>query len=246
MGTRYDSASLMYGDERIVFQRHDRPHNTRSVLIKVHPSCEVEVMAPPHASHDEVLGAVRKRARWIYKQLEEFKDSQEHVLARRYLSGESHYYMGRQHTLKVVDVDRHTPQGVKLLRGKFEVHTRSREVSKIKHLLNAWYKERAEQVFDRRLDAMLDQALWVDDKPEFKTMFMTKQWGNCSPTGALTLNVHLVKAPRECIDYVILHELCHIAEHNHSDRFYSLLSQVLPGWKEVKHRLDRKAHMFMS
>ncbi len=63
---------------------------------------------------------------------------------------------------------------------------------------------------------------------------MQTQWGSCSPNGRITLNPLLVKAPRECIDYVILHELCHIAEHNHSERFYRLLSQVMPKWEKTK------------
>lgn len=72
------------------------------------------------------------------------------------------------------------------------------------------------------------------------------QWGSCSPNGRITLNPHLVKTPRECIDYVILHELCHIAEHNHSERFYRLLKQVMPHWEKVKACLDGMAALVLS
>ncbi|MNI90038.1 WLM domain protein [compost metagenome] len=75
---------------------------------------------------------------------------------------------------------------------------------------------------------------------------MQTQWGSCSPKGRITLNPHLVKTPRECIDYVILHELCHIAEHNHSERFYRLLTQVMPNWEKVKARLDGMAALVLS
>ena len=77
-------------------------------------------------------------------------------------------------------------------------------------------------------------------------MAMTKQWGSCSTKGNLMLNPHLVKAPKEYIDYVILHELCHIAEHNHSERFWRLLTQVMPNWKEVKAKLDGMAEMYLN
>lgn len=70
--------------------------------------------------------------------------------------------------------------------------------------------------------------------------------GSCSPNGRLTLNPNLVKAPRECIDYVILHELCHLAEHNHSERFYRLMGQVMPDWEKTKKRLDGMAGMIFS
>ena len=77
-------------------------------------------------------------------------------------------------------------------------------------------------------------------------MVMKKQWGICSTKGNLILNPHLVKAPKECIDYVILHELCHIAEHNHSERFWRLLTQVMPNWKEVKAKLDGMAELYLN
>jgi len=72
---------------------------------------------------------------------------------------------------------------------------------------------------------------------------MKKQWGSCSPQGTILLNPYLIKAPRECIDYVVLHELCHLKEHNHSPRYYRLLSQLMPDWEPVKARLDRMAEL---
>jgi predicted metal-dependent hydrolase len=60
------------------------------------------------------------------------------------------------------------------------------------------------------------------------------------------MNPYLVKAPRECIDYVLLHEMCHLAEHNHSDRFYRLMGRVMPSWKEVKNQLDGRAEQFLN
>ncbi|MGL6232893.1 YgjP-like metallopeptidase domain-containing protein [Aeromonas rivipollensis] len=69
--------------------------------------------------------------------------------------------------------------------------------------------------------------------------------GRCSPHGRITLNPHLVKASRECIDYVILHELCYIAEHNHSESF-RLMSQVMPGWEKTKERLDGMAARLLA
>ncbi|WP_430746834.1 M48 metallopeptidase family protein [Azotobacter chroococcum] len=93
---------------------------------------------------------------------------------------------------------------------------------------------------------MLAQALWVTAAPPLRIQSMQTQWGSCSPNGRITLNPHLVKAPRDCIDYVILHELCHIAEHNHSERFYRLMQQVMPQWETVKARLDGMAAALLN
>lgn len=240
--------TFLYGDERIHCERVMRTADVTRVLIKVHPDCRVQVSAPAQASDSEILAAVRKRSRWIYLQLREFRAQLMHVTSRRYVSGEAHYYLGRQHMLKVIEISKEfsqtSPQErqqVKLLRGRLEVCVRRNDPVTVQSLLVEWYKARAREVFSRRLDSVLSQALWVDVRPPLHILSMTKQWGSCSPNGRLTLNPHLVKAPRECIDYVILHELCHLAEHNHSERFYRLMGQVMPEWETIKKRLDGMA-----
>lgn len=74
-----------------------------------------------------------------------------------------------------------------------------------------------------------------------RLQLMTVQWGSCSPSGRITLNPLLVKAPRECIDYVLLHELCHLLHHNHSPKFYRTLDRHMPNWRAVKEKLDNMA-----
>ncbi len=237
--------SFRYGDEQITFERIMRPQATGKVLIKVHPDCRVTVSAPKGAESEAILSAVKKRGRWIFEKLRDFRKQDEFITPRQYISGESHYYLGKQYLLKVIEAPNQV-QGVKLLRGKLEVSVRAKSVDKVKELLTNWYKARAKEAFAKRLDAMLEQALWVDERPELRLLTMQTQWGSCSPNGRITLNPHLVKAPRECIDYVILHELCHIAEHNHSERFYRLMGQVMPKWEKTKERLDGMAYAIFS
>lgn len=237
--------SFYYGDKRITFERVQRSQVTTKVLIKVHPDCRVVVAAPEEATYEDVLIAVRQRGRWIYEQLRAFRQQLEHVTVRQYISGESHFYLGRQYLLKV-NIEPRQVQGVKLLRGRLEVSVRSKDANKVKDLLTDWYKLRAREVFARRLDALLEHAWWLQERPPIRILTMQTQWGSCSPNGRITLNPHLVKAPRECIDYVILHELCHIVEHNHSERFYRLLSQVMPQWEKTKLRLDGLASRLLA
>lgn len=237
--------SFIYGDERITFERKPRPLVNGRILIKVHPDCRVVVSAPQDTDDQQILNAVEKRGRWIYQQLRDFRKQLEYITPRQYISGESHYYLGKQYMLKVI-VAPSDAQGVKMLRGKLEVTLRHKSAEKVLQLLTGWYKARAREVFARRLSAMLEQALWVSDSPPLRILTMQTQWGSCSPNGRVTLNPNLVKAPRECIDYVILHELCHLAEHNHSERFYRLMGQVMPDWEKTKKRLDGMAGMIFS
>lgn len=245
MKTHHKMLNFTYGDETIAFERVVRTNASDTILIKVHPDGCVVVSAPEQAEDIEVLKAVQKRSRWVYQQLREFRQRLEFIIPRQYISGESHYYLGKQYQLKVLE-DAHQLQGVKLLRGKLEVSVRHKSEGKVQHLLEDWYKTRAKNVFAKRLDHVLERALWVEERPSFRILTMQTQWGSCSPKGLLTLNPYLVKAPVQCIDYVILHELCHLAEHNHSARFYQLMTQVMPDWKKTKTQLDGMANRYLS
>lgn len=232
--------SIVYGDDIIDFEILESPSRTQKILIKVYADCRVVVSTPLNADDKSIIEAVKQRSRWIYKQLREFREQGKFITPCQYKSGESHFYLGKQYQLKVLHDDAKT-KGIKLLRGKLEVNISGADFDSIQSHLKEWYRSRAKVIFELRLQRILEQALWVENKPEIRLMTMRTQWGNCSPSGVLTLNPHLVKAPTICIDYVILHELCHLAEHNHSDRFYQLMNQVMPDWVGRKETLDGMA-----
>lgn len=232
--------SYHYGDERVDFHCIPRHKNCTKVLIKVHPDCTITVSAPQSAEDDEIIKAVKKRSRWIYRQLQYFRKQKEHLTPRKYISGESHYYLGKQYLLKVIESPEEL-QGVKLLRGKLEILVKKKSPDAVKILLTSWYKNRAREVFPQCMDEVLEKALWVAERPPLRIQAMKTQWGSCSPNGVITLNYHLIKTSKQFIQYVILHELCHIAEHNHSERFYRLMHQVMPDWEKTKERLDNMA-----
>lgn len=229
----------------------------RKVIIKVHPDQRVVATAPVDATDEMIYDAMMKRARWIWQSLQDFAKQQGHVLPKRYVSGETQFYLGRRYVLKVItnaetaDVTNST---VKLSRGKLNIElsevdstlNSEERTAIVKSLIDEWYKNKAKLIFIERLEVVLPKAAWVTDTPAFRLLVMKKQWGSCSTKGNLILNPHLVKAPKECIDYVILHELCHIAEHNHSEQFWRLLTQVMPNWKEVKARLDEMAELYLN
>ena len=174
-------------------------------------------------------------AKWIYDTLKTFRSHLEFVQPKRYVSGEMQFYLGRRYVLKVVEGKEVFPT-VKMHRGKLVVtltRFNDNKAAMVKILVNRWYKTHAERVFYERLAELLPQATWVKGIPSVRILAMQKQWGSCSAKGNLMLNPHLIKAPKECIDYVILHELCHIAEYNHSEQFWRLMTRVMPNWKVV-------------
>ena len=234
-----------------------KPSKPRKVVIKVHPDQRVVATAPIDASDEMVYDAIMKRARWIWQSLQDFAKQQDHVLPKRYVSGETQFYLGRRYVLKVItnaETNDVINSRVKLSRGKLNVALSESDstldlearAKLVKSLIDEWYKNKFRSISRERLEALIYKASWVKNSPSIKLMTMKKQWGSCSTKGNLILNPHLVKAPKECIDYVILHELCHIAEHNHSEHFWRLLTQVMPNWKEVKARLDGMAELYLN
>jgi predicted metal-dependent hydrolase len=128
------------------------------------------------------------------------------------------------------------------MRGAFIVVTvPERSPPMVRAALEAWYRLRARELFADRLAAVAAPLRWVKQLPPTRLQFMTVQWGSCSPSGRITLNPLLVKTPRECIDYVLLHELCHLLHHNHSPKFYQTLDRHMPRWREIKVKLDNMA-----
>jgi predicted metal-dependent hydrolase len=253
--TTKERGVFAYGDEVIHYDIIRRTVENvsanpkpRKVVIKVHPDQRVVATVPNDATVAVIQEAMIKRARWIWQSIIEFSAQHAYVLSKQYVSGETQFYLGKRYMLKVV-IDREQTATVKLNRGKLRVTFKKDNddrVVKIKALLDKWYLHRANIIFKERLSAMLPKTTWVKDAPSYRIMSMQKQWGSCSSKGSLMLNPHLVKAPKECIDYVILHELCHIVEHNHSEKFWRLLTQVMPNWKEVKAKLDDMAELYLN
>ncbi len=241
--------SIRYGDERIAFTIRFMPRpglaSQRRISISVLPDGAVVVDAPQASEPQEIVAAVYRRARWIWQQLAVHKERMRHVLPREYVSGESCFYLGRRHALKV-KVSSDAAAEVKLLRGKLEVTISASDPDTVRRLLEAWYRKRAQEVFARRLLEVADGLRWLKEMPSFRLLNMRTQWGSCSPEGVLYLNPQLVKAPRPCIDYVLAHELCHLKEHNHSPAYYRRLSALMPDWERRKQELDGMAELLLN
>ncbi|MGZ3951207.1 MAG: M48 family metallopeptidase [Flavisolibacter sp.] len=230
------SHSILFGDTEINFSLNyvDR----KTLAIHVDPDGYVSVDAPLSADIEKVYGKVKKRASWILKQQRQFETYPSVLPERRYVSGETHRYLGRQYRLKVIEGLGET---VKLTRGKLQVETRCpKDNLHVRSLLQAWYRSKALIVFTERYAQCLKgiEQLGIYHNKGFQLRFMTKRWGSCTCKGAIILNPELIAAPKDCIDYVIIHELCHLEEHNHSQAFYRLLTAALKDWKLRRQRLN--------
>ncbi|MBF0479969.1 MAG: M48 family metallopeptidase [Candidatus Omnitrophica bacterium] len=230
-------AWVCYGKWKIQYDVHfvDR----KTLEIAVHPDERVEVKAPLNTTQKEIQKKVNKRARWIRRKILYFKQFHPRTPARQYVGGETHLYLGRQYRLKIKKLKKESVNfsGAYLQMFVNDRHDRVR----IKELLEQWYFQKAQINFDscfKHCENFFDKQLL---SPKFKIKRMKARWGSLSPQKKLTLNVDLIKYPKECIEYVIAHELCHLKFFNHGSAYYRLLEKIMPDWKKRKARLEQIA-----
>jgi predicted metal-dependent hydrolase len=236
---------IPYGDRRIRCNvRRSEQRSSRSVAIHVEPDGRVLVDAPVSAAEKDIRWAVTQRVVWIHRRQMEIDERLKYITLREYVSGETAFYMGRRYRLKVSGS--RSSQQVRLRGGYIEVSAGSRDRSAVRRVLMRWYRARAQIVLFERLDAVASRLPWLSVAPPVSLRAMKVQWGSCSPAGKLLLNPDLIRAPGECIDYVLLHELCHLKEHNHGPRFHRLLDRHMPEWRRIKMRLDAMAETLLS
>ena len=216
---------LKYGHEEVEYSVIENARLFSRVRIHVRPDGHVEVERPPGVAPAEVQRAVQKRSRWIARHVKAARGCKAHVLPRRYVSGECHFYLGRRHKLIVVESNDSSSE-VRLWRGRIEVSLPVADPVAVRRRLREWYREKANSYFARKLPELFTRFEGVERAPAFQVLAMKNQWGSCSPSGRLSLNPSLIKAPTHCVEYVLLHELCHLIEHNHSKRFYALLERI--------------------
>ncbi|MFA8451183.1 MAG: M48 family metallopeptidase [Bacteroidales bacterium] len=210
----------------------------KSLGIKVYPDKSVHVIAPNGTSKEKVSEKVHCKAAWILRQQDFFLSFHPLTPPRKFISGETYLYLGKQYRLRLADADK---ESVKLYGGNITVYCKDKNnKQRIEKQLKAWYKTKADQHFNKLFEELAHLAKpFFEGTPTLKYRWMDKRWGSCSQKGEVLLNNELVKTPKKCIEYVIIHELCHLAHLNHSAAFYVLLDKLSPNWRRIKNELER-------
>jgi predicted metal-dependent hydrolase len=225
--------AIQFGSRKIDFRLEysDR----KSLGITVTPEMEVLVKAPTDTTIALVKEKIRKKAPWIIKQQSFFLSFQPKTPNRKYISGETHLYMGRQYRMQIkIGKD----ESVKL-KGKF-IEVTANEKSRSKDLLNDWYLNHARTKFHAIAAPLIDKFKKYKVEPSSIVLReMPTRWGSCTSKGKIILNPELIKAPKGCIEYVIIHELCHLVHRDHSQRFIDLQTKEMKDWEKWKVRLEK-------
>lgn len=225
--------AIQFGSRQIDFRLEYS--SRKSLGITVTPEMKVLVKAPADTSIEKVKEKIRKKAPWIIKQQSFFLSFQPKTPARKFISGETHLYLGRQYRLKL------SPgkiESVKL-KGKF-IEVITNEKSRTKQLIGDWYLQNAKFKFHSIARPLIEKFSKYKVEPT-SIVFrdMPTRWGSCTPKGKIILNPELIKAPKGCIEYVIIHELCHLIHHDHTQKFIDLQTKEMKDWEKWKTKLEK-------
>ncbi len=227
--------SFQYGDSTILF---DVTYSKRKTIsISLEAPDRVSVKAPIGLSEDELLKRVQSKARWIVRKLDELENIKVMPAKKLLLNGESFMYLGRDYSLRLTtNVNLKLPE-ISIDQDQLMVNTPSQDKEIIKKEIEVWYRIKAREYMQERLKYYQPM---VGAKPVLvRIKTQQKRWGSCSSLGNLNFNWKVVMAPSPVIDYLIVHELCHLIHPNHSQDFWNLVFSILPDYKERREWLKK-------
>jgi len=212
--------------------RQDR----KTVSLSVQPSLNIVLRCPKDFSDDKIEKFLKRKWSWLEKQIKYFKKFKTDLGKKEYISGESFLYLGRQYKLLV---KKSSENRVILKYGQILLYTTNsvRNKKNNKEILEKWYLDRANIIFTEQYKKVIKNFSY-NFEPRLIIRKMNKRWGSFLSDKKIILNPKLIQAPKECIDYVISHELCHMKHKNHDSKFYNLLKSKIKNWEEVKEKLE--------
>ncbi|MBF9236827.1 M48 family metallopeptidase [Hymenobacter sp. BT683] len=228
--------TLLYKNQPLTYTLVFR--SRRTIGFAVRPDGSVHVSAPAGISAEWVAQQVLKRADWILKHQATFAARPAPAPTRRFDADSVHYYQGQPYRLRFVAAAR---PSVAIVGDELVVHSPAPlSVPQTEALLHTWYVRRAGAHFSESLERVWPRfAEFNLTRPTLFVRHMRTRWGSCTPRSArIRLSPELIRARPECLDYVLLHECCHLLVGDHSKAFYDLQKRLMPDWERWKDELN--------
>jgi len=197
----------------------------------------VQVVAPVSMEDNKIIPLVENKREWIFNKFESYRQRPTQIrLEREYISGEELLLLGKSYALRVLEHEGRYCS-VKLTNDQFLVSItkdipQDKRREAIQRTLEKWYLGRAKKLFSERLELYTDKIGVKVNMVRLKNQ--KTRWGSCSQKGNLNFNWKLVMAPTHIVDYVVIHELCHLRQMNHSKEFWQLVGTYMPDYKECR------------
>jgi predicted metal-dependent hydrolase len=220
----------MSTDYKIIFSRR------KSISIVISPEQGVVVRAPYRVSLNTIEEFVRTKEEWIKKHTEKYSEAIRLNNNKDYVNGEKYLFMGRELTLRI----KHALfPSINQFDTILEVVTDGKE-GRVKMLIDGWYLTKAEEIFSAKLQEIITRFKDQKFSPfQLAVKSFKSRWGSCTSKGKITISSELVKLDERFIEYVIIHELCHLKYHNHGKDYYSLLETLVPDYKAIRKDLRK-------
>ena len=219
-----------YGSRIITFNLIYRKRKTMS--IEVETTREVTVIAPVGTSTDDIVEKVKSRAGWIVSKQYESKFIDDKKIKREAVSGESYMYLGRNYSLDIRVDENIDNISVKLFQGKFVVNTYIKDEDLIKKAMENWYREKTLAKVKERVSYY--SSYFNNEVTTVKVKEQKKRWASCTSKNELLFNWRCVMAPVFVLDYIVVHEMCHMEYKNHSKDFWNRVYAVMPDYEVRK------------
>ena len=222
--------SYDYGTQRIEFSVEFRKRKTLGIEVEA-PEI-ITVFAPIGTTEEKILETVMAKSKWIVQKLFEIREIEYRRRQRQYVNGESFIYMGRNYSLQIILDETLRVSEAKLLHGKFHVYTNKNNEEAIRTALENWYKDKAKEKILERIEYY--QPYFDVEPSRVRIKDQQKRWGSCTSRKELFFNWRCIMAPSPVLDYLVVHEMCHLIYRNHSKEFWQLLKRVLPDYEQLK------------
>ncbi len=197
----------------------------------------LSVSAPKHMNQNDIETILYKKSKWIINKLDRITEITKYSSQKEFLSGEKFLLRGRKYRLTVERTDGETLPSLSFKQSKFHIEI-SKEIPEsdyrmiLKPLFIEFYKQKAEKTINNRVKKHLK---YFKEKPKYVKIKEPKnKWGSCSAKNRISYNWRIIMAPTSIIDYVVVHELCHIAHKDHSKVFWNTMKSILPDYEERK------------
>lgn len=224
-------SKISYGTKEIEFNVEFKNRKTMSIFVETPKN--ITVVAPVGTSEEEIKEAVKSKGAWIVQKLFEFSNIESKRVNREFVNGESFMYLGRNYSLQIhVDETLQNNSSVKLFRGKFHVYVKEKKDELIKNAMEDWYRTKTEEQVKKRIKYY---QKYFNKRPSFiKVKEQKKRWASCTSNNELLFNWRCVMAKSTALDYIVVHEMCHMYYMNHSQEFWNLVSSIMIDYKDRK------------
>ncbi len=238
---------IRHQGRQIAYEIAHRPRVTRHIHLELDEHGGLRVVAPRRLGYRVIHESLQHNAAYVARFVDDAHARRAGQPPLRYRDGEHHLLLGKRYPLEIWQSEGKRPR-LDWLHDRIRLtFPQAPAVDAVRNLVLKGYRQRALAEFGDRLAAISTAAPWAGRRvPPMRLRRMKASWGTCSVDGVITLNPLLLRAPSQCIDYVIAHEVCHLHEHNHSERFYALQDALFPAWRSARQKLNDNAYAYLQ